>query len=124
MIEDLRFDSAIVWLLGRIDLCLSFIDIGNLFGIEIILSVLWTSILDRLFKLLLFLLADGSLVLIIDVLFCNKFLLTVMTRHSRYILAEQLVFLDQIRHFTICIHVSLLSCPVDSASSHGSEWLG
>lgn len=75
-------------------------DIGDLLSIEIVLSILRSRILHRLLELLLLLLANSCLVLIIDVLFRGQLVLAAL---AGYILAKQLVLLNQVSDFTVSI---------------------
>ena len=75
-------------------------DIGDLLSIEIVLSILRSRILHRLLELLLLLLANSCLVLIIDVLLRGQLVLAAL---AGYILAEQLVLLNQVSDFTVSI---------------------
>ena len=118
MIEDLRFDCSIVRLLGRVNGALSSLvlrlagDVGDLLSIEIVLSILWPCILNRLLKLLLLLLADGRLVLIIDVLLRRQLVLTALAGD---VLSEQLVLLNQVGDFAVGVQVCLLGRSMDGA---------
>jgi len=83
LVEDLGFDAAIVGFLCRINLLrpgsTRLVICDDLVIVEFILSVLWSSVLHRLLKLLLLLFADSGLVLVINVLLCEHLFLAGLT---------------------------------------------